>query len=136
MDGAQAYAAAVTGLFAVVLIIAGRQAYLNKRLGDKASSEGASIGAKTPVEVESISVTTMKAALEAANDRADDAEARERATRAELEEERRGRRQDREEHRMEMQALEDRFDALQRNFTSLRVELARYKERFAEEDTH
>jgi len=128
------WAAIATGLFAVVVVIAGRQAYLNKRLGDKASREGAAIGAKTPAEVESISVTTMRAALEAANERADDAEARERATRAELAEERRGRREDREEHRREMQALEDRFAELQQNFTSLRVELARYKERFAEED--
>lgn len=133
MEGAEVYAAAITGILAIALVIAGRQAYLNKRLGDKASVEGASIGAKTPAEVESISVTTMKAALEAANDRADDAEARERATRAELEEERRGRRQDREEHRQEMQALEDRFAALQTDFTLLRIELARYKEKFADD---
>lgn len=133
MDGAEVYAAAVTGLFAIVVVIAGRQAYLNKRLGDKASREGAAIGAKTPVEVESISVTTMKAALEAANERADDAEARERAARAELEEERRGRRQDREEHRREMQVLEDRFVELQKDFTQLRVELARYKQKFADD---
>lgn len=133
MDG-QVWAAVAAGLFAVVVAIAGRQAYLNKRLGDKATREGAAIGAKTPAEVESISVTTMKAALEAANERADDAEARERQARLDLEEERRGRRTDRDEHRREMQALEDRFAELQRNFTSLRVELARYKERFADED--
>jgi len=136
MDGAEVYAATITGLFLLIVAIAGRQAYLNKRLGDKASSEGASIGAKTPVEVESISVTTMKAALESTKDLLAASEARERATRAELEDERAGRRQDREDHRREMQALEDRFAELQQNFTELHAQLARYKQRFAEEDTH
>ncbi|WP_152203646.1 hypothetical protein [Georgenia thermotolerans] len=128
------YSAIVTVVGAVVGGIAIKQAYLNKRLGDKASAEGKSIGAKTPAEVESISVTTMKTALDAANKRADEAEARERRALAERDEEREGRRLDREEHRREMLQLEGRLKKLQQEFTALHTELLRYKARFIAED--
>ena len=128
------YAALVTGMFLLAAGAAARQAYLNKRLGDKAGAEGAAIGAKTPAEVESISVTTMRAALEAESRRADAAIERERATRAELDEERRGRRQDREEHRAEMAVLEERLQIMQRQLTEMQAELAQRMARLTDDD--
>lgn len=121
------YTAIVTGLFLIAASFAARQAYLNKRLGDKAGAEGAAIGAKTPAEVESISVTTMSKALQAATQRAEIAETA-------LREEREGRRQDREEHRAEMAAMDERLQKLQRQLTELQHELAQRMARLTADD--
>lgn len=132
--GSEVYAAIVTGLLAVFLAFASRQAYLNKRVGDKASAEGAAIGAKTPAEIESISVMTMAKALESANRRANEAEERERRALAERDLARAEEARAKKEHRDEMEALEERFAALQREMHALSMELTRYRERFTDED--
>lgn len=121
------YTAIVTGLFLIAAGFAARQAYLNKRLGDKASAEGAAIGAKTPAEVESISVSTMAKALQAATQRAEVAESA-------LREEREGRRVDREEHRAEMAAMEERLQILQGQLAEMQRELAQRMARLTADD--
>lgn len=120
------------GVVAAALIA--RQWRVEKATAARLKAEGIAVGAKTPVEVESLAVSSLEvvakrqsAEIERKTNENHALLGRAERAEAALEVEREGRRRDREEHRREVQELENRLAALQRD-------LAIYKRKLSDED--